>query len=71
MKTTQIEREKPECTHIPITVLIPQCGTVGVNSITTRLFVFETIHWGVDTTMSCSNDMCLCSGSVMLRMRSI
>lgn len=49
----------------PITVLIPQCGTVGVNSTNTLFASFETLHWGTETTISSSNVMCLCSGSVM------
>jgi len=54
----------------PITVLIPQCGTVGENSISTLFVSFETLHWGAETTINSSSVMCLCSGSVMNLTRS-
>ena len=55
----------------PITVLIPQCGTVGVNSMSTLLVSFEMLHWGAETTINSSSVMCLCSGSVMNLTRSM
>ena len=55
----------------PITVLIPQCGTVGVNSMSTLFVSLETLHCGVETTINSSSVMCLCSGSVMNLTRSM
>lgn len=57
--------------NAPITVLMPQCGTVGVNSISTLFVSFETLHWGAETTINSSSVMCLCSGSVINLTRSI
>ena len=52
-------------------VLIPQCGTVGVNSTVSLSEWFESkVICGAETTASCSNDMLLCSGSEIDLMRS-
>lgn len=52
----------------PMRVDMPQWGTVGVNSTSTR--PGATVIWGAETTASCSNVIERCSGSLMERIRS-
>lgn len=60
-------------------VLIPQWGTVGVNSTVTQRLPSgsggedgeSNVIWGAETTASCSKVILRCSGSDMDRMSSI
>ena len=51
-----------------MSVDIPQCGTVGVNS--TLMWFAPTVTWGAETTRS-SSRVFGCSGSYIERMRSV
>lgn len=53
-------------------VLMPQCGTVGVNSTVIRSGCLGSkVIWGAETTASCSSDILRCSGSEIERMSSV
>ena len=53
-------------------VLMPQCGTVGVNSTVIRSEYFGSkVICGAETTASCSSVMLRCSGSEIDRMSSM
>ena len=58
------------CEDVPMSVDMPQCGTVGVNSTNTRFRALSTVICGEDTTANISSVIDLCSGSLMERIRS-
>ena len=65
----RIGSARQECA--PMNVLMPQCGTVGVNSTVTRSgYLGSKVIWGAETTASCSSVMLRCSGSDIDRISS-
>ena len=71
LRCTLNKQTLEETRNIPIKVLMPQCGTVGVNSTVTRSgTLLSNVICGAETTASCSRVMLRCSGSDIDLMRS-